>query len=102
MKSNECSECSQPLIKSIEGIPLYYSCSYNNQTNNQTNNQNNTLATSSFGSSIQSPKNDNKNNNKNNNRNNKYDELCAKYNLIAFCLFVLVVIICLIIFVLKK
>lgn len=101
MKSNECSECDQPLIKSVEGIPLYYSCSYNTQTN-KSNQTNTTLATSSFGSSIQSPKNKNIINNKINNKDNKYNELCAKYNLIAFGLFLLVVIICLIIFLRKN
>ncbi len=84
MKTNSCLECEQPLIKSVEGIPLYYSF-----TNNQNiNNQNITPTTSSFGSSIQSPSN----------KNIKYDECCAKYNLIAFGLFLLIIIICLIIY----
>ncbi len=89
MKTNSCSECEQPLIKSIEGIPLYYSFTNNQNINNQNiNNQNITPTTSSFGSSIQSPSN----------KNIKYDEYCAKYNLIAFGLFLLIIIICLIIY----
>ena len=82
MKSNECSECSecnQPLIKSVEGIPLYY-----------------------YSTSFQSPKNKNIINNKNIDKNIKYDEQCAKYNLIVFGLFMLIVIICLIIFFTKN
>ncbi len=79
MNKNKCS-CDQPLITSIEGIPLYYTFSK--------------IQTKSIDSTIELPKYYPSIGEK----NMKYNECCVKYNMIFVALFLSILIILIILY----
>ncbi len=94
--SNNCPECEQLLVKSIEGIPLYYSFKPT---------QSQQLIKPALGQSIQSPKYKDMISNKNVKHSEccaKYSECCAKYNLLIAGVVILGIIVFLILYQSRK
>ncbi len=90
-----CSQCNQPLIKSIEGIPIYYSFTNQSKIDIQPIQQPPTILVPSYlSSSIQSPKYKDMIIKK----NIKYNESCVKCNLLIVALLLLMLIVFLIIY----